>query len=119
MSSKHAHTHTHTHTVFHSRLDRDTLRQEAGRQIQLQTKLRLTVPVLPPRLQSGAAVHAQSGGAWCDWYDFVRVCVQEPVYRGFVKMLGEKVMLAINAQLLPHVALPARLFTKFSLCSLL
>ena len=47
------------------------------------------------------------------------VCVQEPVYRAFVKMLGEKVMLAIYAQLLPHVALPARLFTKFSLCSLL
>ena len=49
----------------------------------------------------------------------VCVCVQEPVYRAFVKMLGEKVMLAIYAQLLSHVALPARLFTEFSLCSLL
>jgi len=49
----------------------------------------------------------------------VRVCVQEPKYRAFVKMLGAKVMLAIYAQWLPHVALPARLFTKFSLCSLL
>ena len=47
------------------------------------------------------------------------VCVQEPVYRAFVKMLGEKVMLAMYTQLLPDVALPARLFTKFSLCSLL
>ena len=49
----------------------------------------------------------------------VRVCVQEPVYRDFVKMLGEKVMLTIYTQWLPDVALPARLFTKFSLCSLL
>ena len=103
----------------YARVDRETLRQEAGRQIQLQTEHRLAGAVLPRRLQSGAAVHAQSGGAWCDWYGCVRVCVQEPVYRAFVKMLGEKVMLAIYAQLLPHVAFSARLCTKFLLCSLL
>ena len=47
------------------------------------------------------------------------VRVQEPVYRAFVKMLGQKVMLSIYAQLLPDVALSARPFTKFLLCSLL
>ena len=41
------------------------------------------------------------------------------MYRAFVKMLGEKVRLAIYAQLLPDVAFSARLFTEFSLCSLL
>ena len=64
-------------------------------------------------------MHSQVPGEWCDWCDFVRVCVQEPVYRAFVKMLGEKVMLTIYTQLLPDVALPARLFTKCPLCSLL
>ena len=59
----HIHARTHTHTVFYAWLDREALRQEAGRNKQFQTERRLAGTVLPRLLQSGAAVHAQSGGA--------------------------------------------------------
>ena len=46
----------------------------------------------------------------------LRMCVQEPVYRAFVKMLGEKVILYLRSYCL---ILPVGPLTKFLLCSLL